>query len=85
MTNRCDVSQALRSLGSGCATNTDVEYVWQDVQSIVIRDMLSKENLRSDGRGLIDSRPASCQVNLPFHLGLSACPVINTLPLELAI
>ena len=56
------VWQALRSVGSGCATQTDVDFVWQDVQSMVIRDMVSKDNLRPDGRGLIDSRPASYQV-----------------------
>lgn len=49
-------------MGSGCATQTDVDFVWQDVQSMVIRDMVSKDNLRPDGRGLIDSRPASYQV-----------------------
>jgi hypothetical protein len=32
------------------------------VQSMVIRDMMTKDNLRADGRGLIDSRPASYQV-----------------------
>ncbi|KAL0036610.1 hypothetical protein WJX79_002514 [Trebouxia sp. C0005] len=56
--------QALRSVGSGCATQTDVDFVWQDVQSMVIRDMLTKDNLRSDGRGLIDLRPASYQVGV---------------------
>ncbi|DBB10117.1 hypothetical protein WJX82_000225 [Trebouxia sp. C0006] len=56
--------QALRSLGSGCATQTDVDFVWQDVQSMVIRDMMTKDNLRADGRGLIDSRPASYQVGV---------------------
>jgi polyribonucleotide nucleotidyltransferase len=56
--------QALRSVGSGCATQTDVDFVWQDVQSMVIRDMMTKDNLRPDGRGLIDSRPASYQVTV---------------------
>ncbi len=58
------LQQALRSLGSGCATQTDVDFVWQDVQSMVIRDMMTKDNLRADGRGLIDSRPASYQVTI---------------------
>ena len=58
------VRQALRSVGSGCATQTDVDFVWQDVQSMVIRDMITKDNLRPDGRGLIDSRPASYQVTI---------------------
>lgn len=50
-------------MGSGCATQTDVDFVWQDVQSMVIRDMVSKDNLRPNGRGLIDSRPAFYQVD----------------------
>jgi len=69
--------QALRSVGSGCATQTDVDFVWQDVQSMVIRDMMTKDNLRTDGRGLIDSRPASYQVNALLTSPLSSgvfCP-----------
>ena len=54
--------QALRSVGSGCATQSDVDWVWQEVQSQVIRDMAFEDNVRTDGRGLIDSRPASFQV-----------------------
>lgn len=67
--------QALRSVGSGCATQTDVDFVWQDVQSMVIRDMLTKDNLRSDGRGLIDLRPASYQVLMTPPLP-ATCPAL---------
>ena len=71
--------QALRSLGSGCATQTDVDFVWQDVQSMVIRDMLTKDNLRADGRGLIDLRPASYQVTHPFDSTPFQCRVLPRL------
>ena len=65
------VQQALRSVGSGCATQTDVDFVWQDVQSMVVRDMMTKDNLRADGRGLIDSRPATYQVIILLNPPLS--------------
>ncbi|KAL3159491.1 hypothetical protein ABBQ38_009910 [Trebouxia sp. C0009 RCD-2024] len=55
---------ALRNLGSGCATQPDVDWVWQEVQSRVIRDMAFKDNLRVDGRGFIDVRPASFQAGV---------------------
>ena len=54
--------QALRNLGSGCATQPDVDWIWQEVQSRIIRDMAFKDNLRIDGRGFIDTRLASFQV-----------------------
>jgi len=38
---------------------------------MVIRDMVSKDNLRPDGRGLIDSRPVSYQVT--FLLLIPSC------------
>ena len=61
LTRGCHI-QALRSVGSGCATQADVDWVWQEVQSQVIRDMAFKDNLRTDGRGFIDIRSASFQV-----------------------
>ena len=63
-------------MGSGCATQTDVDWVWQEVQSQVIRDMAFQDNVRTDGRGLIDSRAASFQVQ--GHAMSSPAALIHT-------
>ena len=84
----CLSSQALRAVGSGCATQADVDWVWQEVQSQLIRDMAFKDNLRTDGRGFIDTRLASFQVQLVcrccFCAGPRLCSEGRALPAAIA-
>ena len=63
--------QAVRVAGSGTVTSNDLEYAWRDLVAAELRDMAVRHNVRVDGRGLLDARPLSCEVQACLsHCGL---------------
>jgi polyribonucleotide nucleotidyltransferase len=48
----------------GAPAEKAVKAVFEKVEMIVVRDQIIKENKRSDGRGLRDIRPVSCEVGI---------------------
>ncbi|KAK9811328.1 hypothetical protein WJX72_001896 [[Myrmecia] bisecta] len=53
----------IRLRGSGCASPADIDHAWAALEAAVVRDMALADNVRVDGRGLVDLRPLYCQVN----------------------
>lgn len=56
--------QAIRTPGSGTASNADVEVAWRDLIQHHVAKMALHDNARMDGRGLLDARPLHVQVCL---------------------
>ena len=54
--------QPLRMPGSGCVSPSDLDWAWRELVASVQRHLILRDNVRSDGRGLVDRRPVHCQV-----------------------
>lgn len=52
----------MRVPGSGCVSARDLALAFDDTVASVVRELVFKDNFRSDGRGLRDIRPLVCQV-----------------------
>lgn len=56
--------QGMRVAGSGCVSPLDLDVAWPHLVSMCVSELACKENLRNDGRGLLDSRQQSQAVGL---------------------
>ena len=48
----------MRVPGSGCVSPMDLDHAWSHLVGSCLREMVLDANMRPDGRGLIDLRPA---------------------------
>lgn len=52
----------VRQPGSGCVSPSDIDNAFTGLLLRVLRRLALEENLRADGRGLIDCRELHCEV-----------------------